>query len=142
MSINIISKDTVIFGNFVTRSSVEVFGKIKQPVNQEKQPAIASNGHIFIAKNASIEGDVKANDIVIEGKLQGNIIADGNVTLINGCEVNGDIECSGLVIDEGVAFKGRVISKLTQRQKKPSFLDKTKLFVTGSLAKFKTTYRV
>ncbi len=137
LSINIVSKDTVIFGNLITRSSVEIFGKIKQPVSQKNQPAIASNGNIFVAKSATVEGDIKANNIAIEGTLQGSIIANGTVSLIDGCIVSGDIESSGLIIGEMVAFKSNVINKLTLKQERVTSADKVRAILAGYLLKIK-----
>ncbi len=139
LNINIVSKDTVTFGNLVTRGSVEIFGKIKLPVRHKDQPAIASNGNIFIAKSAMVEGDIKANNITIEGKLQGSITANGTVSLIDGCIVSGDIESSGLMIGERVVFKGNVINKTTQKQEQVSFIDKIKTIFAGYLLKVKKT---
>ena len=113
--INVVSKDTVIFGNLVTRDSVEVFGEINQPSGNKKHLAISSSGNIFIDKDATVRGDIKANNIVAEGKLEGNIIAAGNVTLVDGCTVNGNIESTGLTIGEKVNFEGKVTNKLAER---------------------------
>lgn len=137
LSINIVSKDTVIFGNLVTRSSVEVFGEINQPSGNKKHPAISSSGNVFIDKDAVVKGDIKANDIIIEGKLEGNIIAAGNVTLIDGCAVSGNIESSGLTIGEKVIFEGKVINKLTQKQEQVSIISKMKTIPVGYFIKLR-----
>lgn len=135
LGINIVSKDTVIFGNLVTRSSVEVFGEISQPSG--RHPAISSSGNVFIDKDAVVKGDIKANDIIIEGKLEGNIIAAGNVTLIDGCAVSGNIESSGLTIGEKVIFEGKVINKLTQKQEQVSIISKMKTIPVGYFIKLR-----
>ena len=54
-----------------------------------------------------LKAEVKVNDVLIYGKVQGNIYATGRVELRGKAEVYGDIHSNRLAMDDGVVFVGK-----------------------------------
>lgn len=53
----------------------------------------------FIAQGCELTGDFRFNgDVMISGKILGDIITQGNVVVEAGGEVNGDIQCQDVSI--------------------------------------------
>ena len=67
----------------------------------------ADGGKLTVGETAIIKADLKGQDIIILGKLQGNINAEGRVELRGKAQVYGDIKCANLHVEDGVVFVGR-----------------------------------
>ena len=63
---------------------------------------------LTIGPNAQIRADIEVRDVVILGKLAGNIHATGRVELRQSASVKGDIFASRLSIEESAFLTGRV----------------------------------
>ena len=62
----------------------------------------------FIGKNSLIRGDVQCNSIEVNGKIYGNIKANGKVVINSGAEVYGDISASDLCVQNSAVIVGKV----------------------------------
>jgi len=51
--------------------------------------------------------EIKVNDVLIYGKVQGNVYATGRIELRGKAEVYGDLHSNRLAMDDGVVFVGR-----------------------------------
>jgi cytoskeletal protein CcmA (bactofilin family) len=63
---------------------------------------------LTIGPNASVSANVSARDVILLGRLNGNISATGRVELRDGCNLVGDISAARLSIEESAAFRGNV----------------------------------
>jgi cytoskeletal protein CcmA (bactofilin family) len=61
----------------------------------------------LIAKSLRIKGDVSANELVIEGEVEGRISAS-RVELRSSAKVQGEISAPSVIIEEGASFVGSV----------------------------------
>ncbi len=66
----------------------------------------AHGGHVFVAPNGVIEGDVEAALTVVEGHVHGQIVADELVELKAGGVVQGDITTARIAVEEGATLNG------------------------------------
>jgi cytoskeletal protein CcmA (bactofilin family) len=55
-----------------------------------------------------LAADLTARDVVVQGQVQGNIMAGGRVELRSGCEVIGDVRAMRLAIEDNAIFRGKV----------------------------------
>ena len=78
--------------------------------------ALAEN-RLTIGPNADVLADLSARDVLIQGRLKGNIVATGRVELRAGSAVEGDVRALRLAIEDNAVFRGKV--DLTQGAKKP-----------------------
>jgi cytoskeletal protein CcmA (bactofilin family) len=87
-----------IDGNLTTEGEVQVDGRINGNINC---------AHLTVGREASIVGDITAEEIVVRGKVTG-IIRGNRVILQDGAQVESEIFQSKLTIEEGANFKGMI----------------------------------
>jgi len=74
-----------------------------------------AENRLTIGPNADVLADLSARDVLIQGKLKGNIVATGRVELRAGSAVEGDVRALRLAIEDNAVFRGKV--DLTQGAK-------------------------
>lgn len=74
------------------------------------------DNRLTIGADARIVANVTVGDLVVFGKLTGNIHATGRVDLRQSASVTGDIIAGRLSIEESAMFKGRVELKPNEAQ--------------------------
>jgi cytoskeletal protein CcmA (bactofilin family) len=67
----------------------------------------SDGGTLLVGEEALVKADIKVNEVVVYGKVQGNITAQGRIELRGKAQVYGDIRSNRIVIDDGVIFVGR-----------------------------------
>ena len=67
-----------------------------------------TESRLTIGAHASVTANVSARDVILLGRLNGNIRASGRVELRKGCELAGDISANRLSIEENSMFRGKV----------------------------------
>jgi cytoskeletal protein CcmA (bactofilin family) len=67
-----------------------------------------SESRLTIGPGANVAADLSAKDILIMGKVQGNLLASGRVELRAGCVVEGDICALRLAVEDNASFRGKV----------------------------------
>jgi cytoskeletal protein CcmA (bactofilin family) len=69
---------------------------------------ITSHGGILIVGgNGKIHGNLRANSVIVKGKVTGNITAESRCELHGGAELIGDLKTARLVLEAGAMFVGR-----------------------------------
>lgn len=63
---------------------------------------------LTIGPTANVAADLNAHDVLVMGRLQGNIFASGRVELRSGCVVEGDVHAMRLAIEDNAVFSGKV----------------------------------
>jgi cytoskeletal protein CcmA (bactofilin family) len=78
-------------------------------VDGEVEGSIELHGHsIVIGPNARVHASVNAKDVVVQGKVQGNVRATDRVELRKSASLTGDISTQRVSIEDGAFFKGAV----------------------------------
>ena len=103
-----IGKTVVIRGELKGSEDLIVDGHLEGTIS-------LSEGRLTIGPNANVAADLTAKDVLIMGKLQGNIIATGRVELRAGSVVEGDVHALRLAVEDNAVFRGKV--DLTQGAK-------------------------
>jgi len=97
--INIIGPDTRIDGSLSTRTAVHLLGEIDGNVD-----CIS----LTVETEAGIRGDVTAaENVVVRGKIVGNLAVEGKLTVTETGSVAGLIRARSMTIDEGAELSGR-----------------------------------
>jgi cytoskeletal protein CcmA (bactofilin family) len=73
-----------------------------------------ADNRLTVGPTATIAADLTAKDVLIMGRVQGNVVATGRVELRAGCNLEGDIRASRLAIEDNAVFFGKVISRRAQ----------------------------
>jgi cytoskeletal protein CcmA (bactofilin family) len=63
---------------------------------------------LIIGPNGKIKASITARDLVVHGKVEGNITAAGRVELRKSCTLVGDVSTQRIVIEDGAFFKGAI----------------------------------
>jgi cytoskeletal protein CcmA (bactofilin family) len=92
----IIDASLCIRGDLETDGEVQVDGQIKGQV---------TCAHLVVGNEGAIFGDVKADEVVVRGKIKGTIRAK-RVVLQESAHIEGDIHHEKLSIEEGARFQG------------------------------------
>jgi cytoskeletal protein CcmA (bactofilin family) len=96
-----IGKTIVICGEVKGQEDLIVDGRVEGTVN------LAEN-RLTIGPNANVAADLTAKDVLVLGRVQGNVIASGRVELRAGCNLEGDIRALRLAVEDNAVFRGKV----------------------------------
>jgi cytoskeletal protein CcmA (bactofilin family) len=104
-----IGKTVVIRGEVKGNEDLIVDGRVEGSI-------ILSESRLTIGPNANVAADLSAKDILVMGRVQGNLVASGRVELRAGCQVEGDIRALRLAVEDNAAFQGKVdLTQAVQR---------------------------
>ena len=99
VSINtLVGKTCKITGDVTTKESIRIDGHIIGNIESE---AVAS-----VTETATIDGNIKASEIFIAGKVKGVVTAFKSLEMEKTAVVNGDIFTAKLQIHPGALFNG------------------------------------
>jgi cytoskeletal protein CcmA (bactofilin family) len=88
----------------------DVTGSEDLIVEGELHGSISVGGaRVTLGPTARVRADILAQDVVIFGRLEGDIRASGRVELRSSAMVLGNIVSHGLSIEENAAFRGKVL---------------------------------
>jgi cytoskeletal protein CcmA (bactofilin family) len=63
---------------------------------------------LVIGPNGKIKATITARDVVIHGRVEGNVSASERVELKRNCTLIGDVGTERIVIEDGAFFKGAI----------------------------------
>lgn len=99
----LIGAGSVFEGNIKSDGTIRIDGKVIGD--------LAVNGDIYIGSEASVKGNINANNIHNAGTVDGNIEANGILRLLPTSKITGDITVQSFIADEGGAFNGKCTMK-------------------------------
>ncbi len=102
--------------------SVQIRGEVKGSEDllvdgQVEGTITLTESRLTVGPHANVTANVAARDVILLGRLSGNIKASGRVELRKGCNLVGDIYANRLSIEENALFRGKV--DLPQASEKP-----------------------
>jgi cytoskeletal protein CcmA (bactofilin family) len=104
MTINSLVKGTHVEGNVASESDIRVDGTIKG--------TLSCKAKVIIGATGSIEGEIKCQNAVIEGRFKGNIHVSELLMIRETADIVGDIYTSKLTVNAGANFNGSI--KMTE----------------------------
>jgi len=113
-------KDTEFEGKFTFHGTTRIDGHLKGEILTERT--------LIVGEGGMIEANIHASDIVINGEIHGNIIADQIIDIRAPGKVFGNIQAPIVVLDEGAIFEGNC----QMHQADEADEADEKLFVIGS----------
>lgn len=94
---SIIGEDLTVIGNVSSKGEIQVDGEIQGDIDC---------GSLLLGDKAQVQGSVRAQDVVVRGKVIG-AIRGLRVTLQSQSHVEGDIFHQSLAIEQGAYFEGK-----------------------------------
>ena len=87
----------------------EVNGSEALQIDGRVEGPISLHGHeLTVGPNAQLNSEIQAGDVVVYGKLVGNVQARGRVDIKADGSIVGDISSARISIEDGAHFKGRI----------------------------------
>lgn len=129
---SIIEQDVIIKGSISSSSELVLKGTVNGDVSCEKEVTITgsvegnvkagnvqllsgyihgdieSKTDISILKGASVNGNISANTLCCDGKIEGNSTVNGKAVITENAVVIGDILCEKISIREGAVCNGNI----------------------------------
>ena len=102
LSATLIARGVRVEGEFNSQGDVVIEGEVSGN--------LSCSGALTVGVEAKIKADVKANDVIVGGIIEGNIIAARKLELKSGSRVTGDVTCEVIVIETGSSLNGKVTS--------------------------------
>lgn len=94
----VIGRETSISGEMSMTGSAKILGQF--------EGRIAVAGDVFVAQGAIVRADILADQIVIEGEVEGNVTARERLQLASTAQLVGDIATRALVVEDGASLLG------------------------------------
>lgn len=116
-------KETVIAGNCVLDSNlkadgnIRIYGKIDGDVNV--------NGNVTIGETGVVLGTVLADNLILEGTVEGNVTCKNSLKLTSSAKLNGNAHVKNFSSEEGCLFAGKcIMEEMENLVKKSDKIDK------------------
>ncbi len=94
---SVIGPDLVITGNLTSKGQMQIDGEVQGDIN---------GSHVIIGERARITGGIRAEEVVVRGKVLGAIHSN-RVMLQANSHVEGDVFHKALAIEQGAYFEGK-----------------------------------
>jgi cytoskeletal protein CcmA (bactofilin family) len=96
---SLIAADVTIEGKIEGAGHIRIAGRFKGDVNVD--------GNVTVESGAHVNGQVRANTVVVSGEVQGNIDASAKVELLETGVINGDVKAGTLTVAAGSRMRGQ-----------------------------------
>ncbi len=96
-----IGKSLVIKGEVTGSESLYIDGKIEGTIN-------LSGNRVTVGRNGQVSANITAREIVVLGKVRGNMVASDRVDIRSEGSLTGDVAAQRISIEDGAFFKGGI----------------------------------
>lgn len=106
-----LGKSLVIKGEVTGSESLYIDGRVEGSIN-------LPGNRVTVGRNGVVSANISAREIVVLGKVRGNMTASDRVDIRGEGSLTGDVVSQRISIEDGAYFKGGIdIRKPTQNQK-------------------------
>ena len=98
-----IGGSVAVTGNVTAAGDLVIDGKVEGTIE-------LGDHNLTIGETASVKADLVAKDVIIAGKVKGNVLGAGKVELRKSSDVEGDITAPRFTMEEGAVLSGKVDS--------------------------------
>ena len=113
-----IGKSLVIKGEVTGSESLYIDGRVEGSIN------LAGN-RVTIGRNGIVAANITAREIVVLGKVRGNLTASDRVDIRSDGSLTGDVIAARISIEDGAFFKGGIDIRKGGQPQKPNGEDKS-----------------
>jgi cytoskeletal protein CcmA (bactofilin family) len=96
-----IGKSLVIKGEVTGSESLYIDGRVEGSIN-------LPGNRVTIGRNGVVNANINAREIVVVGKVKGNLVANDRVDIRNEGSLTGDVIAQRISIEDGAFFKGGI----------------------------------
>jgi len=106
--VGMLGKGTEFDGKLIFEGTVRIDGKFKGEV--------FTKGVLVIGESATVQAEVEADTIIINGEVHGNLVASNRIEIRSPGKLYGNIKTATLMVEEGVIFEGSC--QMNEKEKK------------------------
>lgn len=99
----VIGKDTFFNGTIRGKGLIRIDG--------DMQGEVTTQGDVVIGEGGRVGADLKARNVAVAGRFEGNLEAEGKLEIRSTGIVIGSVKTNGLLVDDGAIFSGDVEMK-------------------------------
>ncbi len=96
---------TIVSPGFLLEGNITIPGGLTR-IDGEVIGNIKGNGDLIIGENGSVKGDLSVENVVVYGKVHGNIKARSLEIRASG-RVDGDVQVQELMVEKGAMYNGK-----------------------------------
>jgi cytoskeletal protein CcmA (bactofilin family) len=96
-----IGKSLVIKGEVTGSESLYIDGRVEGSIN-------LSGNRVTVGRNGVVAANINAREIVVLGKVRGNLMASDRVDIRSDGSLTGDVVAARISIEDGAFFKGGI----------------------------------
>ncbi|HEU5234562.1 MAG TPA: polymer-forming cytoskeletal protein [Terriglobales bacterium] len=105
-----IGKSLVIKGEVTGSESLYIDGKVEGSIQ-------LPGNRVTIGRNGQVSANINAREVVVLGKVRGNLTASDRVDIRNEGSLTGDVVAQRISIEDGAFFKGGIDIRKPGQQK-------------------------
>ena len=113
----VVSPDAEFKGSLKFKDSLRIDGSFEGEID--------SDGTLFVGKSGVIKAEISIGNIIVEGKIEGNVTCKDKIELRSSARIFGDIEAKRLTIAEGVNIVGKCSVSTQKEAPEPIKAEKT-----------------
>jgi cytoskeletal protein CcmA (bactofilin family) len=106
-----ISKGLVVTGEITGSESLFIDGRVEGSINLQ-------GNRVTVGRNGKVAATITAREIVVLGKVRGNVSASDRVDIRSEGSLTGDVAAARISIEDGAFFKGGI--DIRKSEAKPS----------------------
>jgi cytoskeletal protein CcmA (bactofilin family) len=108
-----IGKSLVIKGEVTGSESLYIDGRVEGSIN-------LSGNRVTVGRNGVVAANINAREIVVLGKVRGNLTASDRVDIRSDGSLTGDVVAARISIEDGAFFKGGIDIRKPNAEAKPA----------------------
>jgi len=108
-----IGKGLIIKGEITGTESLFIDGKVEGNIN-------LPGNRVTVGRNGMVAASITAREIVVLGKVRGNVSASDRVDIRAEGALTGDVSCARISIEDGAFFKGGIDIRKPEGKPTPS----------------------
>ena len=93
-----IGEQTLFEGSLTSKNNLCIYGSVRG--------RIESAGRVVIGQSGEIEADIVADDVMVNGKVKGDVTARGILEMSSTGIIQGDVKTARLIMEDGGKFEG------------------------------------
>ena len=100
LPLTVVSAGDVLVGNLDMTGNGQVLGTLEGHVT--------CPGELLVGAEAHVRADLEAHDLIVAGRVEGNVLVRGRLKITSTGKLEGDAEVGSLVVQEGGVHFGRL----------------------------------
>ncbi len=95
---NVVGRSCTVHGDLLADGAFRVDGTI--------EGSVESKASVVVGESGTVKGNVKAVDVLVAGKIHGNVCTTGHLDIMSTGVIEGDIDAKSLRVEIGGVFAG------------------------------------